>query len=96
MPFGLANAPTTFQATMYQLFKPLLWKFVIIFLDDILVYIQNHHFVYEVVVCLSNDDFYVNSQNVYLHMDKWTIWDTSFVLEEWNQTNKKSKLWYSG
>ncbi|CAI7816034.1 unnamed protein product, partial [Closterium sp. NIES-54] len=38
MPFGLANAPATFQITMNEAFRPLLDKCVIIYLDDILVY----------------------------------------------------------
>ena len=38
LPFGLINAPTYFMDLMNRVFHPYLDKFVVIFIDDILVY----------------------------------------------------------
>eukprot|EP00477_Mikrocytos_mackini_P001864 GAHX01002022.1.p1 GENE.GAHX01002022.1~~GAHX01002022.1.p1 ORF type:complete len:603 (-),score=94.42 GAHX01002022.1:1109-2917(-) len=44
MPFGLSNAPRTFQRAVYQIFKDL--DFVKVYLDDVLIHspdIEQHH-----------------------------------------------------
>ena len=41
LPFGLANAPAIFQSAMNRVFSDYMFKFVVVYLDDILVFSRN-------------------------------------------------------
>ncbi|KAK3540352.1 hypothetical protein QTP70_029561 [Hemibagrus guttatus] len=41
MPYGLSNAPSVFQSFMNEIFRDMLHRFVIVYIDDILIYSPN-------------------------------------------------------
>ena len=64
VPFGLTNAPATFQRLMHDIFRLHLDSFVIIYLDDILVYsrtVEEHrHHLSAVLAILRQHKLYAN------------------------------------
>ena len=58
MLFGLMNAPEAFMDLMYRIFRPYLDWFVIVFVDDILIYSQSeweHEYHLRIVLQLLRD-----------------------------------------
>jgi len=61
LSFGLTNAPATFQATMTDIFRPYLNKFVVVYIDDILIFNNTHEehadHLRQVMQILRDEDF---------------------------------------
>ena len=58
MPFGLTNALATFMDLMHRVFQPYLDQFVVVFVDDILIYSQSaweHEYHLRIVLQLLRD-----------------------------------------
>ena len=84
MPFGLANAPATFQSYIDKALSHLFNVTVIVYLDDILVYSDNpedhEKHVKEVLKALrrhGNDDLDYRDYKLFNH----TMADTDYILQ---------------
>ena len=58
VPFGLTNSPAEFMDLMHRVFQPYLDQFVVVFVDDILIYSQSeweHEYHLRIVFHLLRD-----------------------------------------
>ena len=71
MPFGLTNAPVAFMDLMHRVFKPYLDQFVVVFVDNILIYSQSeweHEYHLRIVLQLLRD------HQLYAKFNKYEFW----------------------
>ncbi|KAK3505639.1 hypothetical protein QTP70_004727 [Hemibagrus guttatus] len=71
MPYGLANAPSVFQDFIHEVLREFLYRFVLVYIDDILIYSRNlaehcHHVV-EVLKCLREFQVFLKAEKCFFH-----------------------------
>ena len=76
MPFGLTNAPAAFMDMMNKIFKLYLDQFIIVFIDDILVYSKNieEHERYLRIVFQT-----LRKEKLFVKLNKYEFWLDSVV-----------------
>lgn len=83
MPFGLTNAPATFCNLMNDVFSDYVDRFVIVYLDDIVIYsesLEDHLSHLRMVFSrLKEHQLYVRKRNVNLPSKKSNSWGISSV-----------------
>ena len=71
IPLGLTNAPIAFMDLMHRVFQPYLDQFVVVFVDDILIYSKSeweHEYHLRIVVQLLRD------HQLYAKFNKCQFW----------------------
>lgn len=72
MPFGLSNAPAVFQGYMNEVFREYLNRFVIVYIDDILIYsssiAEHHRHVIQVLEKLREHKLYLKLEKCEFHI----------------------------
>ena len=86
MPFGLMNAPAAFMDLMHKVIQPYLDQFVVVYVDDILIYSQSeweHEYHLRIVLQLLRD------HQLYAKFSKCEFWHTWCQHQECQSTKRR-------
>ena len=79
IPFGLTNIPAAFMELMNRVFKLYLDKFMVVFIDNILVYSRTPkkhvYHLREVLEVLRKHEFYAKLKKCEFWLEKVAFWD---------------------
>ena len=96
MSFGLTNAPTAFQQFMNNIFSNLLDVCIIIYLDDILIYLNNmskhYQHVKEVLKHLYKASFYAKAEKCKFHSESVEYLEYILSSSSLTMSNNKIKI----
>ncbi len=71
MPYGLVNAPAVFQDFMHEVLREYLHRFVLVYIDDILIYsrsmAEHRHHVAEVLQHLRDFHLFLKAEKCFFH-----------------------------
>ena len=76
MPFGLMNTLAAFMGLMHRMFQHYLDQFVVVFVDDILIYSQSeweHEYHLRIILQRLRD------HQLYAKFSKWEFWLTEGI-----------------
>ncbi|GJS18817.1 putative reverse transcriptase domain-containing protein [Tanacetum coccineum] len=91
MPFGLTNAPTIFMDLMNRVCKPYLDRFVIVFIDDILIYSKSrkeHEGNLKLILRL------LKKEELYAKFSKCEFWLSKIARSMTKLTQKSMKFYW--
>ena len=70
MPFGLTNAPAAFMDMINRIYRPYLDKFVVVFVDDSLIYSKNQDHGHHLHLALQT----LREHQLYAKFEKCNFW----------------------